>query len=102
MLTMKELDYVNRPINKVPFPGRNYALEAAEKLIKAFELYKSDYQDKEYDIIMSNGKSLTFEILKKNLCHMLGIDYKLVNSLFKEKSQNFGGGTLPTRRLMTY
>ena len=43
---------------------------------------------------MSNGDSLTFEILKKNLCHMLGIDYKLVNNLFIKQSQNLGGVVL--------
>ena len=66
MLSKKELDYVNAPISKVPFPGKNYSLDVAEKLVKAFRLYKKNYQGKEYDIIMSNGDSLTFEILKKN------------------------------------
>ncbi len=92
MLTKKELDYVNTPINRVPFPGQNYALNTGEKLTQAFELYKKDYQDKEYDIILSNGESLTFEILKKNLCHMLGIDFKLVSNLLSKEFQNFGGG----------
>lgn len=85
MLTKKELEYVNTPTGDAPFPGLAYATCVAEQLLEAFELYKSGYQNKEYDVIMSNGETLSLEIQNKNLCHMLGIDYKRVSSLQSEK-----------------
>lgn len=93
MLTKKELDYVNWPIDKVPFPGQNYAIEVAEKLNAAFELYKKSYQDREYDIITSDGRNLTFEILRKNISHMLGVNYKNVCQLLEGNPFGEHGGS---------
>ncbi len=80
MITARELDYVSGWARKVPYPGLDYAKAAAEKLINAVDIYKKYYEGKEHDIILSNGEQIIFEILKQNLCHMLGIDRKNLTS----------------------
>ena len=37
------------------------------------------------NFIFSNGEEITFEILSKNLCHMLGIDYSNIKSSYFDK-----------------
>lgn len=76
MITKKELGYVTSWATKVPYPGMDYATKTMELLNTAFENYNKYYNDKTYDIILSNAEQLEFEILSKNLCHMLGVDYK--------------------------
>ena len=76
MITTKELGYVSSWATKVPYPGIEYSEKAAEKLVDAFNDFNKYYSNKEYDIILSNGEQILFEILDKNICHMLGIDYK--------------------------
>ena len=83
MITGKELKYVTYWSSKTPYPGVAYAEQTAEKLLKAVETYEQFYMDRQYDLILSNGEQLEFEINCKNLCHMLGIDYKnLSNDYF--------------------
>lgn len=76
MITTKELSFVKSKADRVPYPGINYAEKTAEKLIKAVEDYDKFYANKEYDLILSNGEQILFEILSMNLCHMLGVDFK--------------------------
>lgn len=76
MITNKELGYVSCWASKAPYPGIAYATKAADRLIEAFNNYNEYYNGKEYDIVLSNGEEILFEILDKNICHMLGIDYK--------------------------
>lgn len=84
MITKKELGYVTSWANRVPYPGMDYANKSMELLSTAVENYDKYYNGKEYDIILSNAEQLEFEILSKNLCHMLGIDYKkLASDYFK-------------------
>ncbi|MBQ8192976.1 MAG: hypothetical protein IJZ46_02780 [Bacilli bacterium] len=65
---------------------------AVENLANAVKNYNEFYADKEYDIILSNGDQISFEILNKNLCHMLGIDYKnLVSDYFTSFRENILG-----------
>ena len=82
MITLRELEYVNSWTRKVPYPGIEYAEIAAEKLINAYEDFKKFYKDKKYDIITSAGEQIVFEILDKNLCHMLGINYKNLSDTY--------------------
>ena len=83
MITLKELNYVNTLAYKTPYPGSKYAEDAVQKLISSVEEYDEHYKDKEYDIILSDGSQFTLNIMSKNLCHMLGIDYKnLTNEYF--------------------
>lgn len=76
MITLKELKYVSSRPTRAPYPGVSYADNAALKLIESVDTYENLYQDKEYDLILSNGEQLAFEIEQMNLCHMLGIDYR--------------------------
>ena len=82
MITLKELNYVGTSASKVPYPGIQYAQKTSECLIEAVEEYKKNYKDKQYDIILSDGNEFTFEIMSKNLCHMLGVDYRNLSSEF--------------------
>jgi len=69
----------------VPYPGTVYAELTAEKLLESVAMYEKFYQDRQYDLILSNGEQLEFEIACKNLCHMLGIEHKnLISDYFTE------------------
>lgn len=75
MITIRELGYVNAFASRAPYPGDEYVKEALDKLKQSFIDYNNFYMGKEYDLILSSGEQLTFEILNSNICHMLGIDY---------------------------
>lgn len=76
MITRKELGYVNTWANKVPYPGMDYCEEVVDKLKVSFNLYQEEYSNKKYNISFSNNEEIEFQILDKNICHMLGIDFK--------------------------
>jgi len=80
MISKRELQFVNQYAKNVPFPGSNYALSCIEELIKAYEIYLKQYKNKGYSFIFSNGEEINFEILSKNLSHLLGVDYKNIMS----------------------
>lgn len=80
MITAKELSFISSWESKAPYPGIAYAEKAADNLKTAFEDFNKFYRNKEYDIILSNGEQVLFEILSKNLCHMFGVDYKNLSS----------------------
>ncbi len=85
MITRKELGYVKDWAYKIPYPGIEYATSAMEKLENALEYYNKFYNRKQYELILSNGEELSFEILNKNLCHLLGVDFKNLTSDFCEE-----------------
>lgn len=92
MITRKELGYVSNWASKTPYPGMDYATKTVEKLIDAVKSYDEFYANKVYDIILSNGEQILFEILNKNLCHMLGVDYKnLVSDYYMSFRENVLG-----------
>ena len=91
MITRKELGYVSIWASKVPYPGMAYAEQAMEKLKVALGHYNQFYNNKQYELILSNGEELSFEILNKNLCHLLGIDYK---NLAGDYCENYRGEVL--------
>ena len=76
MISKKELQYVDLWATKIPMPGYDYSMDILEKIEQCYNLYKNKYKDKEYSILFSNGEEIEFEIQAKNLCHMMGIDYK--------------------------
>lgn len=81
-ITSKELEYVNNTINKIPMPGEEYSLKVMKEIEDCYKLYSKIYKNKEYNFIFSNGEEISFEILEKNLCHMLGINYKQIKDGF--------------------
>lgn len=97
MITQKELSYVSTWARKVPYPGLKYATMAVENLADAVKNYDDFYANKIYDIILSNGDSISLEILNINLCHMLGIDYKNLvsdyHTSFRENILGISGQT---------
>ena len=76
MISNKELQYVGEYARKVPYPGDEYARETMEKLSVAHDIFKKKYDGKKYSLILSNGEEINFEIQKKHLAHLLGIDFK--------------------------
>ncbi len=46
MISKKELQYVGGYPNKVPFPGKNYAISVMEYLKKCLDVYKDVYSKK--------------------------------------------------------
>ena len=76
MITRKELGFVTSWANRIPYPGIDYATVALERLAEAIDYYNKYYNNKQYELVLSNGEQLSFEILSKNLCHLVGIDYK--------------------------
>lgn len=92
MISINELKYVNMWVSKCPYPGIDYATLATDKLKQALEDFKNYYLNKKYSLFLSNGEQLDFEILEKNLCHMLGVDYKnLSGDYFKDFRINILG-----------
>ena len=75
MITLKELENVSKYPRFSPFPGEDYAKETLEKMKEQLMLYEKYFKGKEYSIIFSDGEEIDFQILEKNICHMLGIDY---------------------------
>ena len=85
MISRKELGYVGLWANRVPYPGDTYCEESMKKLKQAFELFNKYYLNTKYNITFSNNEEIELEILAKNICHMLGIDFKnLSNDCFKD------------------
>lgn len=76
MITKKELGFVSYWVKKVPYPGIEYATAAMEKLSEAINYYEKYYNNKEYELVLSNSDQLSFQIQSKNLCHLLGVDYQ--------------------------
>lgn len=76
MISKKELEYVNIKTMCAPYPGINYSEEAMEDLAAAFSAYEEYYADRLYNIMFSDGNEIDFEVERKNLCHMVGIDSK--------------------------
>lgn len=76
MISRKELQYVNKKIGNVPYPGDDYAEQVMAELKEAYNLFNAQYNGKSYNMILSNGQEFPFSIMDKNLCHMLGIDGK--------------------------
>ena len=80
MISRQELQYVNEYARFAPFPGKDYAYMVINKLANALDIFTKKYDGKKYSLILSNGEELCFEIKKKNLAHLLGIDYKLLST----------------------
>ena len=75
-ISKHELKYVDSWASKIPMPGKAYSMAVLNEIDDCFKIYNEKYKDKEYSIMFSNSEEIEFEILSKNLCHMLGIDYK--------------------------
>lgn len=80
MITKKELEYVDSWARKCPNPGKNYSEETLYMLKEAVDTYRKLYLGRNYSIIFSNGEEIQYELLEKNLAHMLGIDYKNISN----------------------
>ncbi len=100
MISKKELQYVELWANKIPMPGEEYSLAVLDDIEKCYKLYQEKYKDKEYTFLFSNAEEIAFEILSKNLCHMLGIDYKNISGEYFEDYREEVLGTLA--RLTSY
>lgn len=85
MITRKELSYVNSWANRVPYPGKEYCEIAMDKLTECVDLFLDTYAGRKYVITFSNLDEIELEVKYKNICHMLGIDFKnLSGEYFKD------------------
>lgn len=92
MISINELRYVNSWNNRCPYPGIEYAKVATERLKASFEDFKKYYYNKKYSMILSNGEQVNLEIKSKNICHMLGVEYKnLMSDYFTDFRNNVLG-----------
>lgn len=80
MISKKELGYINFWANKVPYPGYEYCETTMNDLEKCLSLFIDEYLDRVYNISFSNNEEIEIKLLSKNICHMLGIDYKNLSS----------------------
>lgn len=85
MITSKELQYVSLWANQTPMPGYDYSIAVLKEVKKCYEVYNKKYKDKEYSMVFSNSEEIEFQILEKNLCHMLGIDYNNIRGNYFDK-----------------
>ncbi len=89
MITKKEMGYINMWPNKIPYPGEDYCYRVLMKLKKCFELYNEKYLNRKYTIQFSNNEEVDFEIMAKNVAHILGIDYKnMLKDIFSGYREN--------------
>lgn len=93
MISKKELQYVDDWARKIPMPGYEYSIAVLKELKDSFELFNKVYKDKEYSFIFSNSEEIKLEVLSKNLCHMLGIDYKNIMGEYYNYYRNNVFGT---------
>lgn len=85
MISKKELSYVNAWPNRTPYPGDEYASEVLEQLKECLELFEQEYLNQVYNVSFTNNEEIEFQILDKNLCHILGVDYKnLIGDYFDD------------------
>ena len=82
MITRQELDYIDYWASKTPYPGTNYALEALYKTKECLRIFNELFKDKNYTITFSDNSELFLDIESKNICHMLGVDYKNICSSY--------------------
>jgi len=98
MITRKELGYVKSYARYAPFPGVNYASSVMDELIKSYNLFNDVYLNREFSFIFSNGEEIDFELLDKNLPHMLGIDIKNLTDITMNETMDkvlgFGPGEI--------
>ena len=94
MITSKELRYVNLWASKVPMPGIEYSIKVLQEIEACYKLYNEKCMDKEYSIIFSNSEEVDFEIKNKNLCHLLGIDYKNIKGSYFDDYRRKAFGSL--------
>ncbi len=74
MISKRELRSVDKSPDYAFFPGIDYAENVITKLQESFEIFESELRSVVFNISFSNNKEIRFQILDKNLCHMLGID----------------------------
>lgn len=96
MVSSKELRYVDSWANKTPMPGIEYSLRVLDDVERCYKLYNEKYKDKEYSIIFSDSEEIDFEILSKNLCHMMGIDYSNIKGEYFDSYRQQAFGTSST------
>lgn len=96
MISLKELQYVSSWANRIPMPGIEYSIEILDEIEKCYNLYKEKYLEKNYSIIFSNSEEIDFEILSKNMCHMMGIDYNNIKGEYFDNYRQDAFGTSAT------
>lgn len=85
MIHKREFEYVGMWARDVDYPPNDYILRTQEELERVTKLFDEQYKKIKYSICFSNSTELELEILEKNVAHMLGIDYKNLNSAYHSR-----------------
>ena len=80
MIKKEDAIHMNKKASHAPFPGSSFAYDAINQLSYALALYSKKYENKKYNLILSNGEEIIFEIKKNHLAHILGVDLKTIFS----------------------
>jgi hypothetical protein len=72
MFNTRELE--NATAKNTPYPGYEYTYKALEELEVALKIYLEYYFDKKYNISLSNGEEIGFNIAPSSVGHMFGLD----------------------------
>ena len=74
---MKKEDtrYIDSWAKKVPYPGIEYCSTVLDKLEECYNLFRT----KKYTIELSDDEKINLYIWSKNMCHLLGIDFKNIS-----------------------
>lgn len=102
MISKKELEYIDQYASRVPYAGIKYTEETMERLTKQLNNYNNNYNGKEHTIILSNGEEVKFEILDKNIAHLLGLNQEELNSKYNETFREKVLGLDKTEQLTSY
>ena len=80
MIKREKLYYINKPAIDAPYPTDDYAYDTINQISYALALFRRKYEGKKYSLLLSNNQEIVFEIEKKNLAHLLGVDYKNITT----------------------
>ncbi|HOZ54299.1 MAG TPA: hypothetical protein PKY25_03120 [Bacilli bacterium] len=102
MIHKREFEYVGRWARDVDYPPNDYILRTQEELERVAKLFDEQYKKIKYSICFSNSTELELEILEKNVAHMLGIDYKNLNSAYHSRFRQEVLDIDPSQHIKSY
>lgn len=80
MIKKEDVVHINKKASQAPFAGSSFAYDAINQLSYALFLFRKKYENKKYNLILSNGEEIVFEIKNKDLARLLGVDLKTIFS----------------------
>lgn len=82
MFNTRELE--NAVSKTPPYPGYEYTQKALDELEIALGIYFDYYNNKKYNISLSNGEEISFIIAATSIGHMFGLDTAKIKTVLSE------------------